>query len=415
MKNKLVINTAMLYIMNIAKLVFPFLTLPYLTRVLSVEGYAMVSYVKSVMQYMQLLVDFGFLLSATTAIVAANGDGKKIGAIVSNTILAKLLLCAAALAVLAGMTASIELLRQNVLYVLLSFVTVALSAFLVDYLFRGLEQMQEITIRFVTMKGIATALTFLFVRGDADLLWIPVLDILGTVVSLVLVWLRVKKYAITLCMPRLKTAWAQLTESARYFVSEIATTAFGALNTLLIGIMLPTAQIALWSVAMQIISAVQAMFSPITNGIYPEMVRSRSLGLLKKVLKIFIPVLILGCVALYFLADLAVLIVSGEKYLEAAPILRMLIPVLLFSFPAMVLGWPALGAVGRVKETTATTVISAVFQCAGLGVLIAAGQFAIVTIALLRCATEFVLLISRLFFCIRCRGDFNIRQENSDG
>lgn len=406
MKNKLLINTAMLYVMNIAKLVFPFLTLPYLTRVLSMEGYAMVSYVKSVMQYMQLTVDFGFMLSATTAIVAANGDKKKIGSIVSHTILAKFLLCAAALAVLVGMTASIDLLRQNVPYVLLSFVTVALSALLVDYLFRGLEQMQEITFRFVTMRGIATALTFVFVRSDGDLLWIPVLDILGTVVSLVLVWLRVRRYGISLCLPRLETAWAQLKESARFFVSEIATTAFGALNTLLIGIMLPTAQIALWSVAMQIISAVQVLFTPITNGIYPEMVRSRSLGLLKKVCKLCIPVLILGCAALYLLSGLAISIVSGEKYLDAVPVLRLLIPVLLFSFPAMLFGWPALGAVGRVRETTATTVASAVFQCAGLGILIAAGQFTIVNIALVRCATEIVLMGSRLGCCIRFRKEF---------
>lgn len=406
MKNKLVINTAMLYIMNIAKLIFPFLTLPYLTRVLSVEGYAMVSYVKSVMQYMQLTVDFGFILSATAAIVAAYGDGRKIGGIVSNTILAKLLLSGAALAVLGVMIASIELLRQNVTYVLLSYVTVALSSFLVDYLFRGLEQMQEITIRFVTMKGIATALTFVFVRSDADLLWIPVLDILGTVVSLVLVWLRVRRYEITLCLPRLGAAWKQLKESFRYFLSNIATTAFGALNTLLIGIMLPTAQIALWSVAMQIVSAVQSMFNPITNGIYPEMVRSRSLGLLKKVCKLCIPVLIVGCVALYFLSDLAILIVSGENYLDAVPILRLLIPVLLFSFPAMLIGWPALGALGRVKETTKTTILSAVFQCAGLGLLIAAGRFTIVNIALLRSATELVLLISRLGYCMKFREEF---------
>lgn len=406
MKNKLVINTAMLYVMNIAKLVFPFLTLPYLTRVLSMEGYAMVSYVKSVMQYMQLTVDFGFMLSATTAIVAAGSDKKKIGAIVSHTILAKFLLCSAALAVLAGMTASIDLLRQNVPYVLLSFVTVALSVLLVDYLFRGLEQMQEITLRFVTMRGIATALTFVFVRSDADLLWIPVLDILGTVVSLVLVWLRLRHYEIPLCIPGLKAAWAQLKESARYFVSEIATTAFGALNTLLIGIMLPTAQIALWSVAMQIISAVQVLFTPITNGIYPEMVRSKSLGLLKKVCKLCIPVLILGCTALYFLSGLAIVIVGGEKYLEAVPILRLLIPVLLFSFPAMLFGWPALGAMGRVRETTATTVVSAVFQCAGLGVLMAVGKFTIVNIALLRCATELVLMTTRMGCCIRFRKEF---------
>ena len=49
----------MLYGMNIAKLVFPLLTLPYLTRVLSVQSYAAVAYTKSVMSYMQILVDFG--------------------------------------------------------------------------------------------------------------------------------------------------------------------------------------------------------------------------------------------------------------------------------------------------------------------------------------------------------------------
>lgn len=411
MKNKLVINTAMLYIMNIAKLIFPFLTLPYLTRVLSVEGYAMVSYVKSVMQYMQLTVDFGFMLSATASIVAAGEDKKQIGAIVSNTILAKLLLCGAAFAVLAGMTASIDLLRQNVLYVLLSFVTVALSVLLVDYLFRGLEQMQEITFRFVTMKGIATLLTFVFVRSDADLLWIPVLDILGTVVSLILVWLRVKRYEIPLCLPRLKTAWTQLREAFCFFLSDMATTAFGALNTVMIGILLPTAEIALWSVAMQIIAAVQVMMNPIVNAVYPEMVRTKSLRLLKKICLIFIPVLIAGCIAMYFLAEIIILIVSGEKFLAAVPILRLLIPVSLFCFPALMLGWPALGAIGRVKETTLTTIASAVFQCLGLVLLIVFGRFTLIDLAILRCATEFVLLASRLCFFLRYRGEFSSLSE----
>ena len=56
-------NTSMLYLLNIAKMVFPFLTFPYLTRVLSVDGYALVMYVRAAMQYMQIGVDFGFMLS----------------------------------------------------------------------------------------------------------------------------------------------------------------------------------------------------------------------------------------------------------------------------------------------------------------------------------------------------------------
>jgi PST family polysaccharide transporter len=73
----------------------------------------------------------------------------------------------------------------------------------------------------------------------------------------------------------------------------------------------------------------------------------------------------------------------------------------------MVIGWPALGAIGRVKETTTTTIISATFQCGGLVVLILAGQFSIVNIAILRCATEFVLLAARFVYCLRYRSEFN--------
>lgn len=59
----------MLYLMNIAKMVFPLLTLPYLTRVLSAETYATVTYVKAVMQYVHIILMLGFGNSATKEII----------------------------------------------------------------------------------------------------------------------------------------------------------------------------------------------------------------------------------------------------------------------------------------------------------------------------------------------------------
>ena len=64
-KKTFINNTIALYAMNIVKLIFPFLTLPYLTRVLSTSGYGVVTYVKAVIVYAQLFIDFGFMLSAT--------------------------------------------------------------------------------------------------------------------------------------------------------------------------------------------------------------------------------------------------------------------------------------------------------------------------------------------------------------
>ena len=183
----------MLYGMSIAKIVFPLLTLPYLTRVLSVESYGVVSYVKAVMQYMQLVVDFGFMLSGTKDIVNAKNDHEKLEKEVGDILLARVLLAAAAFVALLGMIAVIPLLRANIGYTLLAFVTVFLSVFLFDYFFRGIEKMQVISLRFVAMRGIATALTFIFVHSDKDILFVPLLDAVGSLVAVILVFVELKK------------------------------------------------------------------------------------------------------------------------------------------------------------------------------------------------------------------------------
>lgn len=77
-------NTIMLYLMTIAKIIFPLITLPYLTRILSVDNYGVVSFVKSYMVYIQLVVDFGFSLSSVKDIVEANNDKKSIGIITGS-------------------------------------------------------------------------------------------------------------------------------------------------------------------------------------------------------------------------------------------------------------------------------------------------------------------------------------------
>ena len=407
MNHNIAHNTFMLYLLNIAKMVFPFLTFPYLTRVLSVDGYALVMYVRAAMQYMQIMVDFGFMLSATKHVVRAGKNTLKISHIVSDTVLAKLLLTVAGGMVLAVLVVCIPLLRQNVLYTVLSFVSIVLSCFFVDYLFRGLEKMHEITLRFVVLRGLATGLTFIWVRSDADILLIPCLDIVSFAVTGVLVQWQLRKYKIRWCWPRLRRTWFHLKDSFQYFVSDISTTAFGALNTMLIGIVLPVAQIAVWTVAMQIVSAIQMFYTPITSGIYPEMIRSKKWGLITKTFRRCMPLVLIGSVGLYVFAPLVVRIAAGTKYAGADNLLRSLLPVVIFSFPAMLMGWPALGAIGRAKETSVTTMGAALVQCIGLGVLLLGGQFTLYGLAAVRGVTEGVLWAGRAALCYKYRRDFN--------
>lgn len=400
-------NTVMLYIMNIAKLIFPLLTLPYLTRVLTVEAYGVVSYVKAVMTYMQLLVDFGFILSATKDIVKCDNDNKKIGIITGNTIVGKLILSAVAFIVLLVMILLIRILRENIIFTILYFLSVVLTVFLVDFLFRGLEKMHIITIRFLITRSITTALTFVVVHNNKDVLFIPLLEIVGNLAAIVWVWLSVKSLNITVKMSSFREVIEMLKDSFVFFISNMATTAFGALNTLLVGIFLSEADVGKWGIVMQLVNAVQALYSPVINGIYPHMVRVKEINYTFKVLKIFMPLICIGCLIIYFGADTILLIIGGEKYVIVADLLRWFIPLLVFSFPAMIYGWPSLGAIEKAKEVTITTIVTALAQIVGLLLLSVTNHFTLINLALLRGLTELMMLIMRSGYCWKYRDLFS--------
>lgn len=405
---KLAKNTTMLYVMNITKIVLPLITLPYLTRVLSKDSYGVVSYVKAVMQYMQMMVDFGFILSATKDVVNVREDKKKLEEVVGDTLLAKLMLVCASFVVLLIMIAAIPLLRENAVFTILSFITVALTCFLMDFLFRGLEEMQVITVRYVLMRSISVLLTFVCVKGDGDLMWIPLLDIIGSLAAIVLVLYEMRKRDIGIKKTRIKSAWEKLKESALFFLSNMASTTFTALNTLLIGLFIDAKQVAEWSVCLQMVSAVQAMYTPITDGIYPYMMKNKDWKLIAKTVKRFMLLVSTGCVFTFFVAKYALFIIGGDKYVTAVPLLRAFIPLLFFSFPSMLYGWPALGAIRKEKETTFTTIITAFLQIVGLLVLLFIGQFNVINLAFLRGFTEACMFAMRYGYCKKFKGEFAI-------
>ena len=191
-----------------------------------------------------------------------------------------------------------------------------------------------------------------------------------------------------------------------YFISEAATTVFGALNTVLVGIFMDKSDVAYWAVCLQLVSAVRAMYTPINNGIYPQMIKTKDINIIRKTVKVFLPIVIIGCLIVLIFAEQILVIAGSAKYAAAAPVMRCLVPVLFFSFPAMLLGWPTLGALDKVKETTKTTLAAAFVQIAGLAALGLTGNFEIMLVALMKSFTEMCLMGFRLRYCLKYRGEF---------
>lgn len=393
-------NTFFLYIMTGAKFVLPLIITACLTRRLGPDAYGVISYLTPVMGYFILLFDFGFNFSATKKIAQHRADPVLIEKTIAAVYTAKILLVLAGFLPLMLLLLCIDLLRQYVLLTVLYYLSTAAQIFIPDFLYRGLEKMEGVTTRYILAKLITAVLIFLTVRDDGGLILVPLAYLIGTLAAALHTnHHMVKKLGYRVALAGLREAAAELRESGIYFVSTFASTALSVTSTFVMGIVgMPTAQIAYWGVAFQVVQAVQAMYDPITTSIYPHVAGKRDHKFVLRITLCLLPLVAAGCVLLYWLAGLAVKIIAGSAYLAAVPVLQALTPMLLFSFVAQMLGFPLLGALGRERQASFTTLVAAGAQILGLVGLALSHHFTLLSLALLRNVTELIFMILRIYF-----------------
>ena len=158
---------------------------------------------------------------------------------------------------------------------------------------------------------------------------------------------------------------------------------------------------------MQITNAVQAMYTPISDAIYPEMIKYKNIKIVIKILKLFVPIIFVGCVVMFLGAKVFLFILGGKKYVGAELVLKMLVPVMFFGFLSIIFGWPTLGAIDKNKETTITTLIAAIFQVGIIILLIIENKFTLINIAISRSLTEIIFFLCRWYVLKKYRKLFN--------
>ena len=407
-RNTLINNTIMMYLLSITKLVIPLISLPYLTRVLSVECYGSVSFVKNIIAYMQIIIDFGFLISATKELVGIIKNKDEVGKTIGNTLYAQLLLAFATSLIMVILCFVLDILDGFEIFAILSLVPTILTVFLFEYVFKAYEQMGKITIRFVVMKVIALILTLIFVKSDSDIILIPIFDIIATLVAVVLVGFQLKQLGVKckFSFKNIKEAIGMLGKSFVVFISNFMSTAFGALNVIIIGVVLTKSDVAYWTVTMQLLTAVHAMYNPIVNSVYPVMIKNKDLKLIHKILLIYTPLIVGGCLIVYFFGDWIVSLIFTEKYLMSSTLLKYIIPVLIVSFPSLLYGWPCFGAIDKEKAHYLTTVIGVIIQVLGLILLFILDSFTLINLAIVRCVSEVVLCVLRMIIVYKNKKKF---------
>lgn len=416
MKNKVLFkNTAMLYILTFSNYFFSFITVPYQTRILGPEVYGKLGFAMSFAMYIQLFLDFGFLLSSTEEVARKRDDRKELGRILSAVTLCKCFLGILSLVVVNVLCFTVSRFQEDILLYELYFVWVFVNALLPDYLYRGMENMSVITYRTVAVKLFFTVMIFVFLRNPSQYYAVPILNIVGA--SGAVVWIYIDVYRhLKIRFRRISFSYfySTLKRSFGYFLSRIASTVYGATNTFILGFLYPTGNIVgYYTSADKLVSTARSAFSPISDSLYPHMVKNKDFKLVKKILLILMPVIIVGCTVVWIFADPFCVFLFGKEFRESGAILRLLMPVVVMTLPSYIMGFPVLSPMGLAKYANISTIAGAIVQIVGLAILFFLNVLTVKSICIVTCFTELTVLLFRCMVVFRNRHVFQKEQSEA--
>ncbi len=396
-KKRLAVNTVMLFILTGSNMILSFVTVPYQTRVLGPSTYGILGFAFAAIVYFQLVMDFGFLVSGTAEIVKNKDNPEAISKIFESIFIAKIilfLLCSLTMLILCN---TVERFSANsgVFWICLFYSF--LNSIIPDFLYRGMEQMTPITIRTVLTKTIFVLGIFLFVKKESDYILVPWLYLAGSFVAVLLAYFDAfRRFHIKLTKISFRDVFERIKSSSPFFVSRIASTVSTATNTLLLGFKYPSGDIVgHYTAAEKIVNVARSGATPISDSLYPYMIANKDFKLVKKVLLVFMPIIVVGSVLLFVFAEPICVFVFGDEYGFASEPLRCLVPVIVFVLPNYLFGFPIMSPLGIEKHANISVVVGAIFQIVFIVLLYVFGAFSVLSLCIVTSLTEFVVFSYR--------------------
>lgn len=413
MNKKLLENTVMLYIMKFAGYLFSLLIVPYQTRVLSKEYYGGLSLVLGLMMYFTMLIDFGFMVSGVTE-VADNRDNRQNLSVCLTCVM--VIRIALALLSVGIMTAVICLIPSYMPWAAIFYIYLAaiiLEAFLPMFFLRGMEDMRTVTILTFISKAVMTALIFITVKSDEDYLLVPGMRLAGAAISFIIAWVYItRKYKVGLTRVTGRQIMTSLKNSFGFFISRIASTVYRGGNTVILGATLPASMVALYACPEKLMSVGMTMSSPISDSLLPYIQKTHDYKSVWRMIRIILPVIIVGCVVGFIWAEPIISFIFGGQYAEAANVLRVVIPIIAITPINYILAFPVLIPMGLQKQSNMANIVGAMVYIAGMALLWTTAHISIFGAALVLMITECCVTGWRAATVVKYRSRLKVKEDS---
>lgn len=229
-------NFGYMMLLQIAGYVFPLITIPYLARVIGVEGFGKIAFAAAVIIWFQTVTDWGFNYTATRDVAQNRDNLEKVSEIFSNVLWAKMLLMTISFGLLLAAIAVIPYFQQNKLILLFTFLLVPGHIMFPDWFFQAMERMKYITLLSLMSKALFTIMVFVFINDKEDFVFQPVFISMGYLLcGFFSMYLILVRWRIKVRRPQWKDVFLTIKNSTDVFVNNIMPNLYNSFSVVLLG------------------------------------------------------------------------------------------------------------------------------------------------------------------------------------
>lgn len=324
-------NVAALYAVQFASYLVPFVTLPWLTRVLGPVGFGRIGFAGAVIGYFVLLADYGFNFSATRQVAMRWDDRAGRSKVFWTTLSVKALLAGAGFPCLVLLTYCGSKFADQRSLLLISYLTVVGTVLTPMWYFQGIERQTVLSVISIATRFAAIPAIFLCVRSPGDVAtaaWITS----GTSVTggLLCLGYLVRFGELNGPVFEFRDLVHVVKDGWHLFISTASISLYQATNTVVLGLVAGPAAVGHYSAADKMIQAAQGMLAPINQSVYPRVSRlmqdsrSEAYALIRRVLRIQGSIALCLSLVLFLVAPPLIRIFYGPAYEPTIDVLRWL-------------------------------------------------------------------------------------------
>lgn len=259
-------NFAYQMIYEVFILLLPFLTSPYIARVIGANGLGLYSYSHTVANYFVLFAMLGLKNHGNRMIAKARENKDELNSTFSNLlalhILVSVLVCLAYVGYI--------FVAQDKLYAIIQSGLVLSSLFDISWFYFGIEKFKLTVTRNSIIKILTVICVFAFVRHSNDLWIYCTIMSVGMLVSQLALWVPLKKY-VSFVRPQ----WSQMSLHIKpmliLFIPAIAVSLYKYMDKIMIGSMNTKVQLGYYENAEKVINILMTVITSFGTVMLPKM------------------------------------------------------------------------------------------------------------------------------------------------